>query len=196
MFEAFENMFQWKLEKEGGSSDSIEFSGPEVIRGIVEKYGGYSFGNGLYRIVSASNYNEWMERISFAFPKDDDVLACFGFDWRGNAFALSSGNPVKGRPSTLLLDIGAASVVQIPYDIEAFHNKEVVGHSESIFDAELYREWLSSGGSSPSYDECVGYKIPLFLNGSDDLENLELSSLHLYWDIHGQIMRQVIWEIE
>jgi hypothetical protein len=33
----------------------------------------------------------------------------------------------------------------------------------------------------------VGYRVPLFLGGSDTLENLEVTDLDVYWTICGQL---------
>jgi len=36
----------------------------------------------------------------------------------------------------------------------------------------------------------MGYRKPLFLGGSDEVENLEVSDLDVYWHIMGQIIRK------
>jgi hypothetical protein len=40
-------------------------------------------------------------------------------------------------------------------------------------------------GGEPNYDQCVGYKKPLFLAGVDDVENIELSDLDVYRHLMG-----------
>lgn len=38
-------------------------------------------------------------------------------------------------------------------------------------------------GKCLKYNECAGYKIPLFLNGDDIVDNLEVSDMEVYWEI-------------
>ena len=33
------------------------------------------------------------------------------------------------------------------------------------------------------HNECAGYKVPLFLNGDDVVDNLEISDMEVYWEI-------------
>ena len=33
------------------------------------------------------------------------------------------------------------------------------------------------------YNQCAGYKVPLFLNGKDVMENLGISDMEVYWEI-------------
>lgn len=52
---------------------------------------------------------------------------------------------------------------------------------------DFQKVWLANGGRSPSYTECVGYKVPLWLGGSDDIENLQTVDLDVYWHVTGQL---------
>ena len=36
-------------------------------------------------------------------------------------------------------------------------------------------------------DECVGYRVPLFLGGQDVVDNLEVSDLGVYWSLCAQL---------
>ena len=37
-------------------------------------------------------------------------------------------------------------------------------------------------------EDCVGYKIPLFLGGNDEISNLEITDMEIYWGICGQLI--------
>ncbi|CAE6797130.1 hypothetical protein R75461_05007 [Paraburkholderia nemoris] len=39
--------------------------------------------------------------------------------------------------------------------------------------------------------QCVGYKRPLFLGGADELHNLELTDLDVYWTLSSQMIAQL-----
>jgi hypothetical protein len=46
---------------------------------------------------------------------------------------------------------------------------------------------MTTHGSALGFNECVGYRTPLFLGGSDDVANLEISDIDVYWTIMGQL---------
>lgn len=56
---------------------------------------------------------------------------------------------------------------------------------------ENWNDWLASGGLHPTYGQCIGYKVPLFLGGKDDVSNLELSDLDVYWYAISQTLAKV-----
>ena len=41
-------------------------------------------------------------------------------------------------------------------------------------------------------DVCVGYEIPLFLGGRDEVDNLAPVDLWAYWSISGQLLMQTL----
>ena len=157
----------------------------------MSAFGGASFNGGLYRVLRASDFRRWQERIAIAFPGYEDQVACFGYDWMGTAFALDSSRKVGGRPAVAMFDLGAGEVLEIPSNLDTFHDHELVYSSSAALETELYGEWLSAGGAPPSYSQCVGYQVPLFLGGADEVGNLELPDLDVYWHIIGQVLEQV-----
>ena len=38
------------------------------------------------------------------------------------------------------------------------------------------------------HSECVGYKVPIYLNGKDEVSNLEVSDMEVYWGIMAPLM--------
>ena len=55
----------------------------------------------------------------------------------------------------------------------------------------LYETWRAAGGAAPTYDKCIGLRVPLFLGGDEEVGNLEACDLDVYWTIFGQALRQV-----
>ena len=88
----------------------------------------------------------------------------------------------------LLFEPGAGEVMQIPVDFKNFHNEELVEYQNEALASEFYSKWLNTKGDTPSHSQCIGYKVPLFLNGSDTVDNLELSDMEVYWSICGQTL--------
>ena len=41
--------------------------------------------------------------------------------------------------------------------------------------------------SDLAFDQCAGYKVPLFLGGEDSIHNLELSDIEVYWSLMAQL---------
>ena len=50
--------------------------------------------------------------------------------------------------------------------------------------ANFFSEWYeASDYYELPHNKCVGYKVPLFLNGEDVLDNLEVSDIEVCWEI-------------
>ncbi len=87
-----------------------------------------------------------------------------------------------------MFEPGTGEALEIPANIKTFHDVELKENPDAALASSVYAEWRETGGGEPAYDQCVGYKIPLFLNGKDEFENLELSDLEVYWHIMGQLV--------
>ena len=67
---------------------------------------------------------------------------------------------------------------------EEFHDSEIVECHEDCLASEFFQEWfLANDNYILKKNECVGYKVPLFLNGEDEIENLEISDMEVYWTV-------------
>jgi hypothetical protein len=74
-----------------------------------------------------------------------------------------------------------------------FHDDELVEYADEALAAEFFELWA---GRYPDTlplgrDSCVGYRVPLFLGGQDDIENLEVSDLAVYWSLCGELRAAV-----
>jgi len=123
-----------------------------------------------------------------AFPQFASRINCFGADWLGNQFATDTGRTADGEPLVLLLEPGTGKAMAIPASFNSFHVHQLVENAEAAVALSFYKRWLAAGGAAPAYDQCVGYRRPLYLGGVDDVENLELSDLDVYWTISAQIL--------
>ena len=158
---------------------------------LLARFGGASFKHGLYRSVRASEVADWNARVCLGFPEFAGRIACFGYDWQGTAFATDSWRLEQGEPGVVMFDPGAGEALQVPANIRTFHEVEMVDYPDAALAANAYTDWRNAGGAEPAYDQCVGYKTPLFLNGKDDLQNRELSDLEVYWHLMGQLITRV-----
>ncbi|MDY6978275.1 MAG: DUF1851 domain-containing protein [Pseudomonadota bacterium] len=155
---------------------------------LMASYGGATFNEGLYRLHSVQDILKWTRLVEEEFTSYKDRFICFGYDWLGRHFALDKSRVENNQMLILLFEPGAGEVMQIPVNFESFHNEELAEYQNEALASEFYKEWRSAGGENPSHPQCIGYKVPLFLNGSDTVDNLELSDMEVYWSICGQTL--------
>lgn len=146
---------------------------------FIDLMNGKSFLNGMYRLFSINDVEKWNEITEKAFPKYKNYIVVFGYDWLGRIFAI---NKLNG--TVLMFEPGTGEVLSIPVSFEDFHDSEIVEYHEDCLASEFFEEWyMDSNNYELQTSECVGYKVPLFLNGDDDIDNLEVSDMEVYWEI-------------
>lgn len=186
MFETFRRNFSVDPGRRPGTVNLA--SDIPGLNELLADFGGASFNHGLYRIVSAQDVGAWNARVGLAFSEFAGRITCFGYDWLGRTFAVDKGRIEEGEPGILMFEPGTGEALEIPANIKTFHDVELKENPDAALASSVYAEWRETGGGEPAYDQCVGYKIPLFLNGKDEFENLELSDLEVYWHIMGQLV--------
>jgi hypothetical protein len=165
-----------------------------VARGITDflaTHAGGSFSEGLYRIHNVATMPRWTRIVAEAFPDFRKKILCFGVDWLGRMFALDLARIEDGQCLVLMLEPGTGQALEVPVTFMEFHDQELVRHKNAALAAQFFDAWRSSGGESPEYEQCVGYKQPLFMYGSDIVENLEMTSLEVYWSISAQLLSKI-----
>jgi len=189
MFEAFERNFPrdpWG-RSESSAADVPPFPG---LREFFEAFGGSSFRGGMYRAIHPADLGGWKERVSLGFPEFEARITCFGYDWLGSVFALDAKRLEGGQPGVVMFEPATGEALEIPANIQTFHNVGLMEFGEAALATSFYDKWAAAGGAKPKYTECVGYRKPLFLGGTDELENLEISDVDVYWHVVGQLIRK------
>jgi len=158
------------------------------LHALFAQFGGLSFNNGLYRVMSSEASSDWSGLMGNAFPAFVGAVPCFGFDWLGRVFALDARRPVEGLAGVVMLEPGTGQVLEIPCNVHTFHESELIEYREEALAVSFFQKWISIGGVAPRMDECVGYKKPLFLGGKDVVENLGRSNMDVYWNIAKQLI--------
>ncbi len=87
-----------------------------------------------------------------------------------------------------MFEPGTGDALEIPCSIDTFHDEELIEYGDAALASDFHKRWLDDGGSAPGYGQCVGYKKPLFLGGADELINLEMSDIDVYWHLMGQLI--------
>lgn len=145
---------------------------------------GESFLNGMYRLFRNEDIDKWTHITEQAFPMYKNRFEVFGYDWLGRIFAIN-----KETKTVLLFEPGTGEVLNIPASFEDFHNIEIVEYHEDSLASNFFNSWyLLSDSYRLMPNECVGYKVPLFLNGDDVVDNLEVSDMEVYWEIMMPLM--------
>lgn len=147
--------------------------------------------DGAYRLHRPEDIARFTRLAEKAFPDFAGRIECFGADWLGRQFATDTRRQVNGITQVLMLEPGTGEALEIPADQAGFHKAVLVDQAEAAVAYSFFSGWLDSGGSRPNYSQCVGYRLPLYLGGADDVTNLELTDLDVYWTISAQILSKV-----
>jgi hypothetical protein len=188
MFEAFQQNFTPDPNAFPDAAVALRELNIPGLGELIARFGGASFNGGLYRIIRASDMSAWNARVSSGFPEFAERITCFGYDWLGRAFAVDAARQEQGQRAVLMFEPGTGDAFDVPANVQTFHDVELIQHGDPALASQAHKEWLARGGAVPAYAECIGYKIPLFLNGADEFENMELSDLDVYWHLMGQLI--------
>jgi hypothetical protein len=159
--------------------------------GGSEKSGEGRMLGGAYRPHRTEDVDNFTSSAVEAFPEFADRIQCIGADWLGRQFALDQGRIVDGEPQILMLEPGTGEALEIPVGYDDFHNHELIEEADAAVAYTFFKDWLAAGGKVPAYDQCVGYKVPLYLGGAENTSNLEISDFDVYWSISAQLLAKV-----
>jgi Domain of unknown function (DUF1851) len=169
----------------------------DELRDLFGQLAGATFEQGLYRIHDGASSATSTALVKEAFPEvAKKVGPCFGYDWLGRQFSLDlSRRDSSGKHMVLMHEPGTSAVRGLPATVDAFHDRILIDQAEAALAVAYFHEWANK--TKRRYlplgrRSCVGYKIPLFLNGKDELSNLEVSDLEVYWSICGQLRNQAM----
>jgi hypothetical protein len=158
------------------------------LHDFMLQYSGCSFAGGLYRVHAVAEVDRWTQICVEAFPEFAHRILCFSSSWLGDQFALDRQRTEKGEYQILLFEVGTGSVLEIPATFISFHETALTEDQDAILLASLFKAWIAGGGVAPRVDQCVSYKIPPFLGGNlEDVTNLEVMDMEVYWSISGQL---------
>lgn len=160
MFEEFLSYFKVNLEVE---------SSKDIYNTFLSVLGGRMFGNGVFCSFSQSNITKWNSIVTGAYPDFAQKFKLFGYDWLGRCFGIDLRDETYGK--VLMFEIGTNDVLEIPCKLENFLNEEIPLYSDACLAEAFFHKWLNQSQEKLEYGRCVGYKIPLFLGGEDDIGN-------------------------
>ena len=188
LFGAFHDQFRVDPEPPGTARwSTARLDAVAGYRELMDAVAGRSFERGLYRLHGGSSGRAGQALAAEAFPEMAARSAVFGFDWLGRQFAVDFDRVVAGSPQVLMLEPGTGQSLEVPVDFVSFHTEELVEFGDAALASQGFADWMKTHGVPIPFDQCVGYRVPLFLSGVDGPENMELSDIEVYWTLMGQL---------
>lgn len=169
----------WPPEPQSGWSD------------LMAGHAGSTFNDGLYRLHTPESSALANTAVSEAHPHLAGHIERFGYDWLGRQFAIDTQAPTG--ESVRMIEPGTGEVLAIPRSFADFHNIELIEDPEAALAAAFFDQWADANRTALPLapDRCAGYRVPLFMGGDDDVENLETSDIWVYWSWCTQLMERV-----
>lgn len=192
MFSKFKKKFSISEKKSTSSKSTaaaIDFKKlPKSVEVFFAEFEGCSFNDGLYRVHNLGDIKKWNKIVSKEFSDYNNIL-CFAYDWMGRQFAIDLDRTDKNQNLLLMCDPGAGEILESELSFADFHNNDLVDYFDDLFSPDLF--FACTKDKKLKREKCFGYMVPLFLSGSEDIDNLELSDMEVYWEICAQTFKQI-----
>jgi hypothetical protein len=165
--------------------------------GLIElfsQFGGLSFNSGMYRILEIDEVEKWSSILLGAYNDFTGEIIPFGYDWLGRFFCVWKDEQSCGKPEIVLFCPFSNEVLEIPFNVIAFHEKLLIEneYAEVLLELKLNELYTHQHQTDKlSRGQCMGLQVPMFLNGKLAIENLKLMNLGVYWDISAQMLKNM-----
>lgn len=171
---------------EDGSLEQV----PPVVRPIVEAMSGVTLDSGFYRFHTTSSANMSTQRCAELIGGFADRYFCFAFDWLGREMAVRMTS-VNDQAKVIVVDPGAGEYLDPSMMLGDWH--DALASDDDPIAYSFYLEWrsLHPAVGELGFNDVVGYKVPLFLGGEDEVSNLEVCDREVYFEICTQLARGV-----
>ena len=161
---------------------------PYKYKELLLDCGGKSYDKGLYTIHTFKESLEWTNLLSEYFPKFKDEIISFAHDWMGRQFCV----PTRSNECILMFDPATQEDFFIEENLLFFHNTILVEDKIDFLALDMFEEVLAYlKTDSIKFNQCLGFKTPLFLNGKLEVSNYIGGDLEVYWDFEYQLYQQV-----
>ena len=166
----FEKFFEFV-----GITNQKKIQSPEQF---MENYAGFTFLDGMYRLFKMDDIQKWNGIVGRTFPPAMNRIRVFGYDWQGRIFAVYANTN-----SVMILEPGTGEAFDTQMDFARFHDVALPQKHDFCLQSASYKEWKACNNGNIEHNQCVGYVIPLFLNGKDEIDNMERSDMEVYWEL-------------
>ncbi|WP_024858245.1 T6SS immunity protein Tdi1 domain-containing protein [Ruminococcus albus] len=170
------------FEKILGTSEKVGATSCADKEELLEIAAGNSFLDGLFTFFRKEDVKKWQKIFREVFPALKEELAFFGYDWLGRLYFVDSATD-----NVKMVDAFDCEFYATDMPFESFLD-DIVDDPDGFLAAEFYEEWVDENGDPDlKYGSCIGYKVPLFLNGAENIDNLDVTDLEVYWTITGDL---------
>jgi len=170
--------------------ESVPSELPPALRNTFEEFGGATLDRGFYRFHIPSSARRSDLACAQLIGGFEGQFRCFAFDWLGREIAADMR---PGRPhSIIIVDPGGGEYLTTPCVIEDWHDS-VANLDDDPLAWTFYRDWQKSNPAFHElrFDQAIGYRVPLFLGGQDEVDNLEVTDREVYFEICTQLSQGV-----
>jgi len=153
---------------------------------LFAKYEGHIVEKGFFRFHTKGSSYIWTKYVSEFFKDYLNKIFCFGFDWMGRQFAADFKDDI-----IYMFDSATGEVFQLKEGLTDFLQNELITYKEETFNIDFFKQLYKLFETELTFSKCFGFKIPLFLNGEDEITNYECIDMEVYWDVNYQLYNQI-----
>ena len=188
MFESFLARYAADDQSVAAPWSSAALSAIPDLAAITGRWGGASFNSGLYRVHTESSSRSATAALKPYLGEAWNDAIAFAFDWLGRNFAVSPRLWSAQNPLVYLVDLGEGAAFELPASPADLHDRELVEYADDVVAANWFSQWRAAhNGRSLEFTQCVGFRRPLFLGGTDGDDNLEVIDVDVYWSLTSQL---------
>ncbi|MFC6562315.1 T6SS immunity protein Tdi1 domain-containing protein [Actinoplanes utahensis] len=162
------------------------YSVPRLLRSCFEEMGGSTLAAGFLRFHSPSSAEASTIRCATLIEGFGGRFYCFSVDWLGRELAVDLRKP---GADVILVDPGGAEYLDPETSLFQWH--DVVASDDDPLAYPFYKEWREANANvGPlGFNQCIGYSVPLFLGGQDEVGNLALIDREFYFETCTQLAK-------
>lgn len=147
---------------------------PSALAELRARFGGKSFGNGIYRVYSAPEAEQATAQLEESYPGVKGRVMAFGADWLDRVYALDAGRAHEGDTLVVRFSPLTDEILDAPVGLVAFHDKSLVETPE-VLDAALFKAFLKERGVAQIVrGQAVALITPAAEGGKVEVGNLKL----------------------
>ncbi|MFJ2746145.1 hypothetical protein ACIO3O_41525 [Streptomyces sp. NPDC087440] len=159
---------------------------PPPLAEVFGELAGATLADGLLRFHTPASARQAYLACVRLVPDVEERFYPFAFDWQGREMALDIGaDGDDADRHVLVVDPGTGAGLATGLGLAdwlAAASDE--GAEADPFAQQAYAHWCAAvpEAGAPAFDQVVGYRVPLFLAGEDDVHNQELRDRAEYFD--------------
>lgn len=182
MFDEFEAEFE-PTARAPRSGTPVPSGGDPQLDRLFSQWEGVTFRHGIYRVHTAESAATAKAMANEMFTGIDDSKFFFAVDWKGRQYCWSAD--VK---SVFIYEPAYGEAFDPEMSVAEFHNRLLFEDDGELLCPGEFEQWRdASGVTDLPFDKCVGLTVPLFLGGAEDLDNLSMTDIEVYWSLTAQL---------